>query len=447
MMKSKAYYFTKKGLVFLIMLAVICSAGCSSSSRGDLKKIYDEYEGNTLLIGGWVTPRGEFVKTAEEAEARYKELADAGINMMYTFDDTDDPDRLKRVMDAAEKSGIKLVVHLDLNNFNHSLDIVNMTKDHPAVIGYILKDEPPASLFPGLLALRKKVYDIVGDDKIIMINLLPNYASDAQLGVVPKDGKTSYQIYVEQSMKIVNPTLLCTDYYMFRAGKDGDPGVLAGYYRNMFDLRDAANEYEVDLWGFLQNSGWAGMREPNKAELRFSAHVNLAFGVKCLAYFLCWNPHADSIKGDGRYDPTSMISYDGKITDNYYKVQAINKELHAMKGVYLDYKHKGIIMYEKTPFVKSTIPEENLLESFNELVSLDAARNTLVGCFEKEGKTGLYVVNCDYSDNGVNTVKLKLNDKHTYRIWSKDGLIAQKKSDTVSLKLIPGEGVFVQIID
>ena len=137
MMKSKAYYFTKKGLVLLIMLAVICSAGCSSSSRGDLKKIYDEYEGNTLLIGGWVTPRGEFVKTAEEAEARYKELADAGINMMYTFDDTDDPDRLKRVMDAAEKSGIKLVVHLDLNNFNHSLDIVNMTKDHPAVIGYI----------------------------------------------------------------------------------------------------------------------------------------------------------------------------------------------------------------------------------------------------------------------------------------------------------------------
>lgn len=445
---NRTYSLVKKGIVILIMLTMICGTGCDSiGQRRTLKKIYKEYEGNTLLLGGWVTPRGEFVQTAEEADARYKELADAGITMMYTFDDADDPERLNRIMDAAEKNGIRLVIHLNSDDFNKSVEIVNMTKDHPAVIGYNLKDEPPAYLFNGLGSLRRKVSNIVGDDKIVMINLLPNYASDGQLGVNPQDGKTSYQVYIDQSMKTVGSTLLCTDYYLFHSNPASDNDVLSGFFRNIFDLRNAANEYEVDLWGFLQNSGWGGMREPNKAELRFSAHVNLAFGVKCLAYFLCWNPHKDSVKGDGKYDPTSMISYDGKITDNYYLVQSVNKELHAMKGVYLDYEHKGIIMYEKTPKIKSNISEEYLIESFKELVSVKGTKNTLIGCFEKEGQTGLYAVNCDYSKKGDNKVSLKLDGKHTYRIWSREGLVKQKTSDNISFKLLPGEGVFIQIID
>lgn len=55
---NRKYSVTKKGIVIFIMLAMICGVGCDSNNQNEkLKKIYDEYEGNTLLIGGWVTPR------------------------------------------------------------------------------------------------------------------------------------------------------------------------------------------------------------------------------------------------------------------------------------------------------------------------------------------------------------------------------------------------------
>lgn len=422
----------------LLTTGTSCNINTSKVARG---KVYSETENTPLLIGLWVPPVLHLTSTQDEADARYAEIRESNINMAYTHhDETNNYNQLVRALNAAEKNGIKLMVSLPAGNDKASLELVKKTKDYPAVLGYNMADEPGASSFASFGALRDKIKEMVSADKIIMCNLLPNYASDSVLGTTGDLNMDSYEMYIDQYMKIVRPDILSFDHYPFMANTSSDKEKIPLMLRNLCDIRNSGSKYGVDTWGFVQNSSWAGTRIPNGDELRFVSNIHLIFGLSSYSYFLYCQPYEKS-GAEGVFE--GMLTYSGERTDIYYRVQQQNKDINAMKGVYLNYKNKGFILHNMSIDNKKAIDENLRLVTYLQLKSIESEGTILTGCFEKDGKIGLYVMNFDYTKN--TSAKLLLDGKHEYKVWGANGLEQMTRGKLITLDLSPGEGRFVEI--
>lgn len=437
---------TNRLLSFLLALTLLLTTGCDlfkSEKEREMAKVYKATKNTSLLTGIWVPPVASLIKTQSKANKRYAEVADAGINMAYTlFDEMADPKLMQRVLDAAQKNGIKLMVSLVAGNEEASLKIVNATKDHPAVLGYNMGDEPGGAAFEELGRLKEKIRAIVSEDKIIMCNMLPNYAPGSAYGVEADEEFNIYEKFLDVYMQTVKPDVLSFDHYPFTSDKGNDQGRISLMIENLCDIRNTGVKYGVDTWGFVQNSSWAGMRIPDANELRFVTNLHLIFGLKSFSYFLYCSP-SDTPGVEGTF--TGMITYKGKKTDIYKRVQKQNEELNAMKGVYLNYDHKGFVLHNFDWVHEFYLSDCEIYEKYKELSSVESEGNVLIGCFDKDGQTGLYVMNFDYTKG--TTVKLNLEKDIDYRVWGAKGLEQMETGNAVSISLRPGEARFIEIFN
>ena len=100
------------------------------------------------------------------------------------------------------------------------------------VLGVYIRDEPPASEFPGLAHLVAGVRR-EHPEWLSFINLLPYYPSGP--GAVPHLGTSSYREYLDQFITIVDPDILCFDAYPGQCGERKCCSLLAAespYSRN-----------------------------------------------------------------------------------------------------------------------------------------------------------------------------------------------------------------------
>ena len=67
----------------------------------------------------------------------------------------------------------------------------------------------------------------------------------------------------------------------------------------------------------------------------------------------------------------------------------------------------------------------------------------MIGCFEKEGKTGLYAMNL--AEDGPSSATLQLDGIHSYQIWNADGLSVLDRGSEIPLQFGYGEGCFITI--
>jgi hypothetical protein len=113
-------------------------------------------------------------------------------------------------LDACQTAGLKAVVYEGgTSNYDwttvdaadaqkRATELIDKVRNHPAVFGYYLRDEPPAGFFPGL----KIVSDIVKErhpGAWPYVNLFPNYANAGQLGAA------TYDEYVEKFVEVCQP--------------------------------------------------------------------------------------------------------------------------------------------------------------------------------------------------------------------------------------------------
>lgn len=134
-MNNIEFYFYKVTLlsVFMIFFLTSCSlsgslgnnstgvsAALSDSENRDIffdkeacREASENVENIELTVGMWVAPRAHLMKTQEEADRRFAEIKEAGINMYYSFyEDTDDA-WLDRMLKAAEKNDIDVLISLE----------------------------------------------------------------------------------------------------------------------------------------------------------------------------------------------------------------------------------------------------------------------------------------------------------------------------------------------
>ena len=146
-------------------------------------------------------------------------------------------------------------------------ELVKHVNDHPAVMGYHLKDEPGvdqyAELGKAVEAVRR-----LAPGKWPYVNLLPGMGRD-------------YDVYLEEFVKQCNPTVLSYDNYPLTQ----DGGFSYGYWANIAQVRNAAVRHGLPFWTIMLTAAHWNYAEPTPVTLRLQAYGALAYGARGIAYY------------------------------------------------------------------------------------------------------------------------------------------------------------------
>ena len=193
----------------------------------------------TLPIMTWLGPGKDLLRPDV-----FKKVAEAGFSVNMSF--LGDRESNLKALDLAREAGLTLMIHDDrvaklVEDASLPLapldQVVADYKNHPALFGYYILDEPNASKFP---RLGEIVRYLEAKDPLhpAYINLFPTYANSQQLGT------ETYEQHVAAYMKTVRPTFLSYDHYPIT-----DKGLRPDYYRNLEVIRAAAGGGQRPLLG------------------------------------------------------------------------------------------------------------------------------------------------------------------------------------------------------
>lgn len=290
-------------LTVAALLAALLSAGCAREAGTP------EAE---LPILAWYSIPAEHLSLE-----RFQELKEAGFNINFShigsFEDA------VKSLDYAEQAGVKVMFtcqELRTDTENTVLKV----KDHPALYGYFLRDEPANNDFPDLAEWAAKI-KAVDPDHVIYLNLFPNYAPDEVLG-------STYPEHVRKFIDEVKLPLVSFDFYPVTEG-----GIRERWWENLEVISRESAAAGLPFWAFALSTAHKPYPVPTMASLRLQFYTDLAYGAQGLQYFTYWNP----VPGTWDFHD-APIDLDGNRTPVYDLVKAMNVELQARAGVFVGAK-------------------------------------------------------------------------------------------------------------
>ena len=209
--------------------------------------------------------------------------------------------------------------------------VISEVRNHPAVFGYYLRDEPNASLFPGLATVAAIVKELHPGAWPYM-NLFPNYCPPFALGA------PTYDEYVEQFTQACKPTVLSYDHYALMAGTALRPG----YFANLDSMRRAAIKHKLPFWNIVLASAHFNYREVTEADFRFQAYTSLAYGARGLAYFKYFTPAV----GNYRNGPLDQF---GNETSTWHSMQHVNLQIGKLADTLLKLRSDRVYHFGDVP--------------------------------------------------------------------------------------------------
>lgn len=197
-------------------------------------------------------------------------------------------------------------------------------KDHPAVWGIDLGDEPSALDFPHY----RDVVNAVGElfpKQFGYLNLYPNYASVAKNNAeetVNQLGTKTYAEHIEEYCKNVPLDYICYDYYVYSTRN------VMGFYENLRIVADAARRYGRSLWFVPQVNSNREEEWISENRLRFQAFSSMAFGAETIIW-ACYT---------AGWWKNQVVDENGNKTEQYEKLKKINKEISTIAEEYMKYR-------------------------------------------------------------------------------------------------------------
>lgn len=250
-------------------------------------------------------------------------------------------------------------------------ELVGRVKDHPAVFGYYLRDEPSADLFPGLATVSGLVKEL-HPGAWPYINLFPNYATPGQLGM------PTYDAYLEKFVATCRPTVLSYDHY---APLEGG-GLRESYFANLESMHRAAAKHGLPFWNIVLTVAHFNYREPAAADLRFQVYTSLAYGARGLAYFTYFAVPT----GNYRMAPIDQF---GNETETWSRMRNVNLQVAKLAPTLLKLKSDRVYHFGDVPAGCAGPDDKALVKAIGGPI--------LVGDFTHEdGSRYVLVVNKDF---------------------------------------------------
>ena len=278
-----------------------------------------EFTDQTCTISVWAGSWSDFTNK------RLNELRIAGVNTIIGVNpEYVDQKDMQQLLDNAAHYGMKIIP--DLRGWDG--ETVPDYANHPALAGFLMFDEPSASDFDSLAALKTKFDALIPEDKRFYVNLHPQSSSSFQLGTTDyADG------YVGAFVDAVDPDELAVDIYPIST-----KGIKKIYFENLAILAAKAKEkgipFQLTILSAGHRAGSNTYETPTAEQLRWQMDIGLTFGANNLAHYI-YTSHEDSY--------SAMVDYNtGATTELYKDVTQVDKEHMAWADIYAKYEWQGV---------------------------------------------------------------------------------------------------------
>jgi hypothetical protein len=289
----------------------------------------------------------------------------------------------------------------------------------PALFGYYLRDEPPASFFPGLAKVAGMLREL-SPGKWPYINLFPDYAENWQLGT------TNYTEYLERFVATCQPTIISYDNYSLL-----DNGTVRdNYWSNLESVRGACRRHGTEFWNIVLAVAHFSYRELSAADFRFQAYTTLAYGGRGIAYFTYFAPAT----GNYRMAPIDQF---GNPTPNWHFLQNVNLQVLKLAPTLLQLTSDDLYHLGAVPSGAKAPPT-------NSLVSAVSGNNAVVGEFtHRDGSRYVMIVNKDLGHSFPCSPTFRKAPRSMQKVSPYSGALSPFGGEDVWLA--PGQGALLKV--
>lgn len=264
--------------------------------------------------------------------------------------------------------------------------------DNPAVLGFYLRDEPHASLMPGLGTVARILREVM-PDKWPYVNLFPSRVTTDRVGV------PTYEAYVRLLIDTIKQPYISYDNYSLVGGE-----MLDYFYENLEIIRRLAIEAKLPFWNCILANAHFNYMEPSDATFNIQVYATLAYGGRGIQYFTYYSPAIGNYR-------LGAIDQFGDRTPTWDYLRRINKQLHALAPTMLRLRSTGVYHYPDPPPLGRPLAESRLVERVEMVqryVRPPIAARFLIGEFEDaQGRPYLMLVNKDLQHSFRFTIHLK----------------------------------------
>lgn len=262
------------------------------------------------ILAWYSIPAGEYA-----TPQHYRELKECGFTVsfshIYSFDDA------VKALDLCKESGLKsMFMCPELET--EPEETARKVKNHPALYGYFLRDEPGNDAMDALGDWARRIQSA---DNVhpCYLNLLPTHA-------YPGDWyKEHLRLFNE---KVPLPQI---SYDHYPVNQVGDSVYLNGaFYKNLEEVSAECKRVNKPFWAFALATAHGSYPIPTIDQLRVQMYSNLAYGAQLLQYFTYWNP------GTQTWDfHQAPVTQKGLRSTSYEVVREFNQELQRRASVWV----------------------------------------------------------------------------------------------------------------
>jgi hypothetical protein len=305
--------------------------------------------------------------------------------------------------------------------------LVQEVRNHPAALGFLLRDEPPTGMMPGLGKVAATLRHAM-PGAWAYINLLPTYATNTQLGA------PTYEAYLQKFVPEVHPPLLSYDNYSLFNGK-----MMDRFYTNMAAIRSASQKAGIPFWNVILANSHFSYMEPTDATLRLQAYSTIAYGGRGIEYFTYFSPKV----GNFRLAPVDQF---GHRTATWYKLRRLNNQIRELAPWLVKLHSTGVYHSAPMPEGAEPISKSRLVMRVRatNFQSPPIAPEYLIGEFrDGEGHRFLMIVNKSLEYSMRYAIDLKDENQHLALVSPYTGQLVSFAGEMNWLA--PGAGALLEV--
>ena len=340
----------------------------------------------TMPITGWVAP-WHVDEVNHQTIEQYRRIKEAGLNCIYGLYErigVSDP-YVYTALDLASQAGIGYLVRdeslgvlaEEATEFKEHMDAF---AEYSSFAGIFAADEPGKNRFSSFVAARKMMRQYY-TKYAYYLNTFPMYATGTQFSGTSEE--ITYDDYVTSFLSTVQPQMFSYDFY----GTNGDfPAVDEGYFKQIYASKNYADAYRVPFWPFLQACSYGRRtRIPRAEDIYWQVGANVVYGAKAIQWFCYQTPYEEQSWGG------NFIDAEGNKTALFPYFQRANAFVASVDDILMRSSLVDMLSFGSSP---APLPEEQEFVQYSrELASVSTQDDALIGMFNHEGKTAIYVLN------------------------------------------------------
>jgi len=300
--------------------------------------------------------------------------------------------------------------------------------DNPAALGFYLRDEPHASLMPGLGRVAALLREAM-PGKWPYVNLFPYRVSLERLGA------PSYDAYVCMLVDVLEQPFLSYDNYSLVGGQ-----MLDYFYTNLEIIRRISLETGRPFWNCILANAHFNYMEPSDATFNLQVYATLAYGGRGIQYFTYFTPQI------GNYRLGAVDQF-GNRTQTWDMLRRINLQIHALAPTLVRLRSTGVYHYPDVPDQGRPLAEAKLVaavEMTQRYVRPPVMGRFLVGEFEDpEGHPYILLVNKDLNNSFQFRLRTRPEGRKLFRVSPYSG--RQEPFGREMDWLAPGAGILLRL--